>query len=47
MLGTSDAWLTIHLSYRPSNQEYYIVDWRILNENYSEKIEAMVQGFFK
>ena len=25
-LGTSDAWLTIHLSHRPSNPGYYIAN---------------------
>jgi hypothetical protein len=29
ILGTSDAWLTIHLSHRPSDPPYYIRDWRI------------------
>ena len=29
LLGTSDAWLMIHLSHRPSHQAYLIVDWRI------------------
>ena len=29
ILGTSDAWSTIHLSHRPSNPAYYISDWRI------------------
>ena len=27
ILGTSDAWLTSHLSHRPSEPVYYIVDW--------------------
>jgi hypothetical protein len=26
MLGTSDAWKTSHLSHRPSEPAYYIVD---------------------
>ena len=30
ILGTSDAWLTIRLSHRPSDPLYYIVNWRIL-----------------
>ena len=29
VLGTSNAWSTIHLSHRPSDQAYYIVNWRI------------------
>ena len=29
ILGTSDAWLTSHLSHRPSEPAYYIVDCRI------------------
>ena len=29
ILGTSDAWLTSHLSYRLSEPAHYIVDWRI------------------
>ena len=29
ILWTSDAWSTICLSHRPSDQTYYIVDWRI------------------
>ena len=29
ILGTSDAWSTIHLSHRPSDLPYYIVNWRI------------------
>ena len=30
ILGTSDAWLTIHLSQRQSKPAYYIEDCRIL-----------------
>ena len=30
MLGTSDAWSMSHLSHRPSEPAYYIVDWWIL-----------------
>ena len=29
LLGKSDTWSTIHLSHRPSNPAYYIVNWRI------------------
>ena len=29
MLGTSDAWLTSHLSHRLSKPVYHIVDWQI------------------
>ena len=29
-LGTSDAWLLVHLYKRTSIQAYYIIDWRIL-----------------
>ena len=29
MLGTSDVWLTIHLSQQTSEPAYYILDWRI------------------
>ena len=29
MLGTSDAWSTIHLSHRPGKPAYYVVNWRI------------------
>ena len=29
ILGTSDTWLAIRLSHRPSNPEYYFVNWRI------------------
>ena len=29
ILGTSDSWSTIHLSYRSSDPAYYIVNWRI------------------
>ena len=31
ILGTSDSWLTSHLSHRPSKPAYHIVDWRILD----------------
>ena len=31
ILGTSDTWSTSHLSHRPSEPAYYIVDCRILN----------------
>ena len=31
ILGTSDAWSTSHLSHRPNEPAYHIVDWRILN----------------
>ena len=31
MLGTSDAWSTIHLSQQTSELAYYILDWRILD----------------
>ena len=30
ILGTSDAWSTIHFSHRPSDPAYYIEDCRIL-----------------
>ena len=29
ILGTSDAWSTIHLAHRPSDPAYYIVNWLI------------------
>ena len=29
ILGTSDTWLTSHLSHQPSEPAYYIVDWKI------------------
>ena len=32
ILGTSDAWSTIHLSHRPGKAAYYIEDWRISYE---------------
>ena len=31
ILGTSDTWLTIRLSHRPSNPANYIVNWRIFD----------------
>ena len=31
MLGTSNAWSTIHLCQQTSELVYYIVDWRVLN----------------
>ena len=31
ILGTSDAWSMIHLSHRPSNPPYYIVNWQIFD----------------
>ena len=33
--GTSDTWSMIHLSHRPSDLAYYIVNWRILNVHFS------------
>ena len=36
-LGTSDAWSTSHLSHRPSEPAYYIVDCRILEEGENNK----------
>ena len=33
ILGTSDTWSTIHLSHRPSEPVYYIVDWRIYGKS--------------
>ena len=29
ILGSSDAWSTIHLAHRPSEPAYYIIKWRI------------------
>ena len=31
ILGTSDAWTTIHLSQQTSKPAYYILDWRIFD----------------
>ena len=31
-LGTSNAWFTIHLSRRPIEPAYYILDWRISSQ---------------
>ena len=37
ILGTSDTWLTSHLSHQPSEPAYYIVDCRILEEGENNK----------
>ena len=36
ILGTSDAWLTSHLSHRPNKPVYHIVDCRISNHKSSK-----------
>ena len=44
LLGTSDAWSPIHLSPRPSNPAYYIVNWRIFIQ--SANIQADDKTWF-
>ena len=36
MLGTTDAWLTIHLSQQTNEPAYYILDCRILDSEHEE-----------
>ena len=49
ILGTSDAWLTSHLSHRPSEPAYYIVDCQIfcvkLFQNHAEFSKKLSQDF--